>query len=216
MKDGYLEFFERFNISIEDFLRFAEDSIILIPKERAKKEWVNLKQRIQGEGQEVYVRSYARNGEGNYLYQEIYQELFPCKIIVDKTNNRYPTELLQELTGFNKNGRNANIQNFQVSHIFGCTKNPYAFCAPWNIAFIPKILDPFTGHESKGDLTNKITKIYKNRMWEEYEDLIQEYNNEMRTLECKINIYIENNKSMDKRIKKFHNSLLSEFAQINI
>ena len=70
IKDGYLEFFEYFQIDENSFLKFAQDSIILIPKEKAAKEWRDLVQKIKTKGQQAYVRSYARNGSGKCFISE--------------------------------------------------------------------------------------------------------------------------------------------------
>lgn len=215
IKDGYLEFFEYFQIDENSFLKFAQDSIILSPKEKAAKEWRDLVQKIKTKGQQAYVRSYARNGSGNALYQNLYQNIFLCDVKVDPSNNHYPTKLLQDLTEYYKNsGKKTNLVNYQVSHIFGHTKNPYAFCAPWNIAFVPKILDPFTGHESKGELTKKITTLYKNLMLTNYQELIEEYNAIMDSIKSDIEIFIGQTKVKDKKILSFHQSLKNEFSKI--
>ncbi|EPE71842.1 TPA: hypothetical protein QB169_001958, partial [Pasteurella multocida] len=99
------------------------------------------------------------------------------------------------------------------SHIFGLTKNPYAFCAPWNIVFIPKILDPFTGHESKGEITEKITAMYRRLMWDKYEDLISDYNKIMEKYREVIKSEIEKYKALSKR----KNDIYSRFIEsVNI
>ena len=56
------------------------------------------------------------------------------------------------------------------------TKNALTFNAPWNIVYMPKLFDPFTGHESKGDITKKFTeelktygRIYMYRFMPNYE-----------------------------------------------
>lgn len=56
MKDGYLEFFQRFNITDDDFLDFANSSILLIPKDKAHVEWQALKSKISQTDECVYVR----------------------------------------------------------------------------------------------------------------------------------------------------------------
>ncbi|EIJ67336.1 hypothetical protein [Pasteurella bettyae] len=211
MKDGYLEFFKRFEITDDNLLDFAHSSIILIQKDKADAEWEALKNKIDQKDKSIYVRSYGRNGSGNHLYQEFYKYLFNCNVKVDPTNNNYPTKMLQDLTGLNKKGKSPNLRNYQVSHIFGNTKNPYSFCAPWNVVFIPKILDPFTGHESKGELTSKIKKLYQDIIWEKYENLIIDYNNLMLSLEAKIDNFIKEHQSQHQR---FYNSIRSEFSKI--
>ena len=210
-KDGYTEFFKRFNIVPDQLLEFAREHIILIDEKKAYQNWNLLKENINNENQDVYVRSYGRNGKGNHLYMKLYKELFKCNVKIDPSNNTQPTKLLEDLTEYTKKGKTANLINYQVSHIFGNTKNPYTFCSPWNIAFIPKILDPFTGHESKGELTNKITTLYKNIIWDKYEDLIDDYNHLMSNLKVKIDKFIEDEHNGNKR---FHDSIRNEFSII--
>ncbi len=209
-KDGYLEFFSYFNISEEKFINFAKESIIFIKQEKAKQEWDILKSKILNEKENVYVRNFGRNGQGGHLYQEVYKQLFLANIIVDPSNNNYPTKLLEKSVGLVKN---KNLYNYQVSHIFGLTKNPYAFCAPWNVVFIPKILDPFTGHESQGEITEKITAMYRRLMWDKYEDLISDYNQIMEKYREVIKSEIEKYKALSKR----KNDIYSRFIEsVNI
>ena len=74
---------------------------------------------------------------------------------------------MERLTG-RKNKKE--IINYQVSHIFGKTKNIYAFTAPWNFIYLPKIMDPLTGHEAQGylkerfqfELEKRVVKIIEN------------------------------------------------------
>ena len=74
------------------------------------------------------------------------------------------------------NCKKEKITNYQVTHIFGRTKNPFLFTAPWNIVWKPKILDPFTGHESKGENTNQYQKAFVNKFKQLYSEYIHEYN----------------------------------------
>lgn len=204
--DGYLRFFDYFNINEDRFLDFAHENIILIDKDKASSEWENIKKNILNEKKCLLVRSFGRNGQSNYLYEGFYKEFFIADIQIDSSNNSEPTKVLEKLTQLKKN---SNLHNYQASHIFGLTKNPYAFCAPWNIAFIPKILDPFTGHESKGELTSKITKLYRDLMWEKYNDLILDYNTLMLGMKERIDVYLQ-----QKQEQKFRKSVLSEFSEI--
>ncbi len=41
------------------------------------------------------------------------------------------------------------------------TKNPLLFGCGWNIAYIPKYIDPFTGHETQGCYSEEFKKILK-------------------------------------------------------
>ena len=99
----------------------------------------------------------------------------------DSTNNAKPTQLLQNITNYSKtikedNGTHRKIINYQVTHIFGRTKNPFLFTAPWNILWKSKILDPFTGHESKGKNTNDYKNAFLKKSKELYHEYIDEYN----------------------------------------
>lgn len=55
----------------------------------------------------------------------------------------------------------------------------FCFTAPWNIVYKPKILDPFTGHEAKGDLVSEYTAIFKTKGFKLFEPLIEDFNNLM-------------------------------------
>ncbi len=66
--------------------------------------------------------------------------------------------------------------NYQISHLFGRTKNPLLFTAPWNIAYIPKYLDPFTGHESQGTTSREFKQIFNRLLSEKFKEYIQDYN----------------------------------------
>ena len=67
--------------------------------------------------------------------------------------------------------------NYQVSHLFGRTKNPLLFTSPWNIAYIPKYLDPFTGHESQGIHSTEFKNIFNQLIAKKFEPYIQDYHN---------------------------------------
>ena len=73
--------------------------------------------------------------------------------------------------------RNRDIYNYQVSHIWGHTKNVLMFEAPWNICYTPKIIDPFTGHETKGDLPERFQMEFIKFCTKKYQKYIIEYNN---------------------------------------
>jgi hypothetical protein len=199
IKDGYKEFFELF--PKEDFLKFGLENIIPIPKEKAKNAWIELLQRINSKANDLYVRSSGRNGNGNEILKKLYKDVFGININFDPTNNNEPAKLLQELTGFKKN---KTIFNYQVSHPFGNTKNVFCFTAPWNVVFIPKILDPFTGHEAKGDEVNEFTKKFKSKIYRLYEKEIISYNHEMKKYSKPISDWVKENvdNKMQVSIKK--------------
>ncbi|EPF28976.1 hypothetical protein DWB79_06175 [Treponema medium] len=169
--DAYKQFFKFY--SKDDLFTFGLDNIISIDKQKAVIEWNKLKSNINNKSANLYVRSSGRNASGNSILQQLYKDVFELNIRFDPTNNAKPTKLLEDNTGYKKN---LTIFNYQVSHVFGQTKNVYCFTAPWNIVFIPKIIDPFTGHEAKGDYVDEFKNLFKNHIYKLYKELIDEYN----------------------------------------
>lgn len=146
--DSYQNFLDNFKIDENDFFRWGISTTIFPPVSKVKEEWSSLIRRISN-NQTVYIRGYGRDAHGTKLYKNLYKELFNnYHVKKDPTNNDRPQKLIYKLTGYK---RNNNIYNFQTSHIWGRTKNIFMFEAPWNICYTPKITDPFTGHEAKGE-----------------------------------------------------------------
>ncbi len=100
---------------------------------------------------------------------------------VDLDNNSEPTKILESTThnvkhNSKKNYSVSTLINYQTSHIFGKTKNIYCFTAPWNICFVPKIIDPLTGHEAKGGFPESFKKRWMKKVKKKYKNYIGEYN----------------------------------------
>ena len=134
--------------------------------------------------------------------------------------------MLEKLTGYSKKNSKLNkeLRNYQVSHVFGRTKNALAFNAPWNIVYMPKLFDPFTGHESKGDITKKFTSELKKMTFLKFKNLIEEYNDIVESDSFKIKIKkalikLENdkqNKYPSWRAKNLLKTVENEFKSIKI
>jgi hypothetical protein len=120
----------------------------------------------------------------------MYNDVFGLNINFDPTNNQKPSIVIQELTSHRKN---VTIANYQVSHVFGRTKNVYCFTAPWNIVFIPKIIDPLTGHEAKGDFVDEFQALFRQKVADTFRDQIHEYNDIMARYEKKISDWASHN-----------------------
>lgn len=223
--DGYQLFFEQFiKDRKQEFFDFGLENIIFANKKKAQENWSNLKHSLL-KGELVYIRSYGRGGVNTPLYQLFYAHIFDNENIKpDPTNNSKPRQLLEHLTGYAKKERKnlKPIQNFQVSHVFGRTKNALAFTAPWNVVYLPKILDPFTGHEAKGDSVNEFKKMFQKKCFEEFEELILDFNDIMETdfapqrLEDGINHVAKIKKLNEKQRNQFKKSVISEFQPINL
>lgn len=210
--DGYKLFFSYFNnISDDEMVKFGLENLISVPVDVAKTEWEKIKNKLFN-NEELYIRGYGRDAKGTELYFNLYKDLFNNNNIKkDPTNNHWPTKLIEDWTKVSKKPtkkqleRNfSTIQNFQVSHIFGCTKNPLLFTAPWNIIILPKIMDPFTGHEASGTLKEKFSESLRCWACQKYSDLIIDYNNIVQKL-------VENN--LEKSINRLE--LKSGGARIN-
>jgi len=179
MRDSYLLFFDEDKgyIQKDQFFKFGLEETIYSPYERAEVEWNQLKQRIDDNGK-VFIRGFGRDAKGTHLFQEFYKLVGNSEVKKDPTNNAEPTKIIRELTGYSKlkNSKYKNIRNYQVSHIFGRTKNIYAFTAPWNIVYMPKMLDPFTGHEAQGELIDEYTVLFQKKSYNMFSKLIDDFN----------------------------------------
>jgi len=204
--DGYEQFFEF--MKKEDFFKFGLDNIITIDKNLVSSSWKKLIKDINYKSNDLYIRSFGRNGNGNEIFKKLYNDIFNININFDQTNNSKPTQIIQNLTGYKKN---KTIFNYQISHVFGNTKNIYCFTAPWNIVFIPKIIDPFTGHEAKGNFVNEFKKMFKEKIIKHSIEEIIEYNKIMEKIKPEIKNWL--NKYIPEKDK---NNIIKEFGFIEI
>jgi len=225
-RDAYELFFEEFIGENKDkFFNFGLEQTIdanEISAEKAKAKWEDLKLRLAS-GDQVYIRRYGAGGRNTKLYKDFYAFVFETKELKeDPTNNSMPRKLIEELTGYMKKPKKGytEIQNYQVSHVFGKTKNALAFTAPWNIVYLPKLLDPFTGHEAKGDDVTEFTKLFQERCVSKFKNMILEYNEIMKNdapsskLSSGIEYVVTKHDLNEKQKSDFARSVYSEFAPI--
>lgn len=191
--DSYGKFCKDHGICGQDFVKWGLDNIVYPDPVKVKQEWNALKNNIVN-GSDVYVRKYGR--KGNSILIDFYN-FFGIKAKPDPNNNSKATKMLQTTTGYKKfNSRKQNtngqiLQNYQVSHIFGKTKNVYCFTAPWNVCFVPKLIDPLTGHESEGTFPISFKSKWMKAIKKKYQNYINEYNNLVRSFD------------IDSKLKKF-------------
>jgi hypothetical protein len=224
MRDAYINFFSKCHISKEQFFEFGLNETIYPQYDKAEIEWSQLKQKIHN-NEEVFIRGFGRDAKGTHLFQQFYKKLLGNdKVKKDPTNNAEPTKIIKELTGYSKskNSRYEEIRNYQVSHIFGRTKNVYAFTAPWNIVYMPKLLDPFTGHEAKGEMINEYTILFQKQGYKQFGKFIDEFN-ELITNSAFLERFekclceLEKDKSFEnKEIMKLRKAAQDEFMPIEI
>ena len=215
MRDAYERFFKAFSVSSDEFFDFGIREIIHVPIDKAAIEWTDLRSRVESGGR-VIVRGFGSGGRGSSQFLDCYANLFEhTGFAIDPTNNLAPTQVLQRLTGFSKTPKAGceQIANYQVSHIFGRTKNPYAFTAPWNIVYIPKVVDPFTGHEAPGDLATQFQKRFRTHMFSVFQSLIDDYNDVVTAspFVARIDDYVA---SLEQHSQKFALALRDAFTPI--
>lgn len=178
MHDAYERFFARGDITKQQFFEFGLSETIYAPQDKAEQGWEALKEKIRN-NEVVFIRGYGKNSSKTHLFFDLYKTLSKhVGIKQDPGNNVWPTKVITNQTGYSKYKKNGfeHIQNYQVSHIFGRTKNIYTFTAPWNIAYIPKILDPFTGHEAKGDYAREYRNLFQQQSYDRFRHMIEEFN----------------------------------------
>lgn len=217
MRDSYLRFLESFKVSPNDLYEFGLKEIIAVPNDLAEIEWQSLKQRINS-NELVAIRSFGRQGGNSQLMLDLYKVIFKNeKVMIDKTNNAAPTKLIRDLTGYSKVKKRGfkQLRNYQISHVFGKTKNPFAFTAPWNIVYLPKIIDPFTGHEAKGQLSDEFKPKFQKYIYGRFSQLIDDFNEVVtdRDLLSRIGDFIEAIESDELRAK-LRKLVKSEFDPI--
>ena len=128
------------------------------------------------------------------------------------TNNAVPQKCIVRSTGLK---RNTDIFNYQVSHIWGHTKNVFLFESPWNICYAPKIMDPFTGHETKGTWPQEYQQLFLSKALDLYRPFIDDYNNLIMNLDvaAKIGRYVQEKRGIipDKDLLQFEKDAINEF-----
>lgn len=217
MKDSYDLFLKSFGISKDDFYEFGLKNTIFIDHDTAKHEWERLKNRIE-KGGKVFIRGYGQNGKGTSDLKAFYSDLLGNQIIIEEDPNRNsrPQRIVETLT---MEKRNSTVFNYQVSHIWGHTKNPYMFEAPWNICFTPKMYDPFTGHETVGCWPQEYQELFLVQAFEKYKDIIEDYNRIVENLDLnnKLCAFLAKKVSWDdKKKKQFKKDVESQFSQIKL
>ncbi|MBC5638436.1 hypothetical protein H8S33_16790 [Ornithinibacillus sp. BX22] len=205
-----------FNINDEEIIEFGIKETIFVPNHKVNDEWARLKNTILSGNGKVFVRGYGREAKNTSLYMDLYKEIFGHnQFYKDPTNNHEPTKILKKLTGYARQEKPTvkyeQIRNYQVSHIFGKTKNPFLFTAPWNIVYVPKIIDPFTGHESKGELTELFQKKFLSYFHDYYYEYIKEFNEIMLDIKPRLEEYFYDRYQFNP---KFRDDALEQFSPI--
>lgn len=231
--DGYVLFFKEFlnetdgDVIFSKLWKFAEQSMKCVDDENVKKSWKSLCDSIENKHSDVFVRKYGRESQNNQrLLKEFYKFLFgeSFEVNIDKNNNAKPREMLSEYTAYSVTESKKNkkiLKNFQTSHVFAKTKNCFAFTAPWNVVYLPKILDPFTGHEAKGEIKIKFERKLQKYFCKKYETQIREFNSKMKIYQANLLkeglrkklLAVDDNEA---KVNRFIKEMEKQFAPIDI
>jgi len=216
IKDSYQQLFDENIIDKERLFTRSLEMIISCPIATVDKDWNEILERWETNSNLV-VRSMGRQGNKSDILIDFYREYFGKTVIIDRTNNAAPRRMIQIWTG---EQINITIQNYQIAHVFGRTKNPLTFVAPWNIVLIPKIVDPFTGHEARGDYVVEYSKLLKDFIYRKYGLQINAYNEYIEKLwdtEKLAEIIIGlRDKYGEKELSQVERQLLYEFELIKM
>lgn len=204
-------------ISKEDFFKFGVEKTIFIPDDKVKQEWKKLKELIQTNNP-VYMRG-VKEAAGNHLFFDYYAKIFNNdQVKKDPSNTQNPAKVIEALTGYKKS---KDLRNYQLTSIFGRSRNILAFTAPWNIAYIPSILDPLLSAEAKGDLALEFQTYFMKHAYEKFKPYIDEFNKMLTTRQFiqSTNDHFEhlynNNRMYDRKsTEKFEEVFRKDFEPI--
>ena len=203
-------------ISKEDFFRFGLEKTIYIPDDKVEAEWQSLKKNIAN-NKAVFIRGF-KSSTGMHMASDFYDKLFGNKQVKkDPSNTQNPAKIIEKLTGYKKA---KDLKNYQLTSIFARSRNILAFCAPWNIVYIPSIFDPLLSAEANTDLANEYKKRFMQHSYEKFKPYIDEFNEMVSNHQFQ--------KSMDEYFQKlfddghfdkkemiaFENTIREDFAPI--
>lgn len=172
--NSYTVVLQQFGIEPEELFDKGFEQIVRINDEIISKGWKKLKDNVENGKETVYVRGHGRDSNKTDILLKLLRKVFNPSIEKDPSNNARPKDILQ------KAFTDVEYEDYQISHLFEeRTNNPLLFGAPWMICYTPKIIDPFTGHETKGfpELrVNFVEKAFKKNQCyiEDYNKIINE------------------------------------------
>ena len=126
MIDSYEIFFEKAKLSKKQFFEFGIEETIFANLRKAEDEWKELSERIREKStDDFYIRGYGRNSVNTTMYEELYKKVFGIIVKPDTTGNSQPKKIIEKMTlkSTQSKKQHEKIVNYQVSHVFGKTKN---------------------------------------------------------------------------------------------
>ena len=92
------------------------------------------------------------------------------------------------------------------------------FESPWNICYTPKLIDPFAGHETKGEWPKEFQQLFTAHAYSKYKAFVDDYNQLLldHDIVNKINLYLQSIKPLvsEREFAQFERDVYSEFAPI--
>lgn len=181
-RESYGEFLEAFGIMPQAVSDFGLNYSVFAEPDVAWEQWKRLKKDLFDDL--LYIR--AKRGDDQdrefQFYKRLHTYLFENgRLERDTTGNYHPRQNLQRAVGWMvtihpKQGTGV-LVNFQTSHVLsGRTHNPLLYSAVWNIAFTPKIIDPFTGDEAYGEVAKLFREAFLKKIHARFAKCIEDYN----------------------------------------
>jgi len=216
MLDSYEALIPQY-ISKEDFFTYAVEKTIYIPDSKIKEEWSKLKTKLE-ENKTLYIRGSKASAENQMLF-DFYKTVFKNDSIKkDPSNTQNPSKLMDEFSGYKKK----DLKNYQLYSPFAKNKNVLLFCAPWNIVYIPKILDPLLSDEAKTPLALEFKEFFLKSCYEKFKVYVDDYNKKItndyfvRAMDDYFRGMYENTYEDKALVKKFEEVMYKEFSSIKV
>ena len=205
-------------ISKEDFFRFGLEQTLYIPDSNIKKGWDDLLKKIKG-NKTLYIRG-VKEANQNHLFFDFNKMVFGnAHTTKDPSNSQSTTKIMDALSGYKKS---KDLKNYQMSTIFGKSRNIFLFNAPWNLAYVPKIMEPFLSVDNNSELAKEFKALFLEQGKKKFKSYIKEYNELVtnRHFVQQREDYIEqmyDNAYLDHGVMtKFEDSLREELSPIEI
>ncbi len=203
-------------ISQEEFFRFGLEKSIYIPDEKVKKEWDALKQKLAS-NKPLFIRG-VKDSLTNQLFYDFYAKVMENQHVKkDPSNTQSPTKIMETLSGYKKS---KDLRNYQLASIFSRSRNVLAFNAPWNIVYIPNMIDPLLGPDARGDMALQYKEVFQKHCYEKFKPYIQEFNDMitnvhfLRNKDQYLNALYDNGMQDREIVSRFETILEEEFAPI--
>jgi len=205
-------------ISQEEFFRFGLEQTIYIPDDKVHEGWKRLKEDIKA-NKPLFMRG-VKDAVGNQLFFEFYTRVLKNEQVKkDPSNTQTPTKIMESLSGYKKS---KDLRNYQLTSIFGRSKNILCFNAPWNITYTPNILDPLLGVDARGKLADEYKSVFQEHCYKKFKPYIDEFNEMMtnthflrETDEYLHNLY-DNSMNKKEAVELFEVSLREEISPIKV